>query len=41
MIGVISITQLITYPSFLEIDRAKFIDFHKNYVKTISFIAAK
>ena len=39
MIGVISITQLITYPSFLKIDRAKFVDFHKKYVKTISFIA--
>ena len=39
MIGVISITQLITYPSFLEIDRAKFVDFHKKYVRTISFIA--
>ena len=39
MIGVISITQLITYPSFLEIDKTKFIDFHNKYVKTISFIA--
>ncbi len=39
MIGVISITQLITYPSFLEIERTKFVNFHKNYVRAISFIA--
>ena len=39
MIGVISITQLITYPSFLKIQRDKFPDFHKNYVRAISFVA--
>ena len=39
MIGVILITQLITYPSFLSIDNHKFVDFHNNYVRDISLVA--
>ena len=39
MIGVILITQLITYPSFLSIDKHKFVDFHNNYVRGISLVA--
>ena len=36
MIGVILMTQLITYPSFLKIDKNEFVSFHNNYVKNIS-----
>ena len=32
-------TQLITYPSFLKIDKNDFVSFHKKYVRNISFIA--
>ena len=39
MIGVILITQLITYPSFLNIDKHKFVNFHNNYVRSISLVA--
>ena len=39
MIGVILMTQLITYPSFLKIDKNDFVSFHKKYVRNISFIA--
>ena len=39
MIGVILITQLITYPSFLGIDKNEFVKFHNNYVRNISFVA--
>ena len=39
MIGVILMTQLITYPSFLKIDKNEFVSFHKKYVRNISFIA--
>ena len=38
--AVILITQFITYPSFLESDRTKFISYHRKYVKIISFIVA-
>ena len=39
MIGVILMTQLIKYPSFLKIDKNDFVSFHKKYVRNISFIA--
>ena len=32
-------TQLITYPSFLKIDKNEFVSFHNNYVKNISIVA--
>ncbi len=39
MIGVILMTQVITYPSFLKIDKNEFVSFHNNYVKNISIVA--
>ena len=39
MIGVILMTQLITYPSFLKIDKNEFVSFHNNYVKNISIVS--
>ena len=32
-------TQLITYPSFLKIDKNEFVSFHNKYVKNISIVA--
>ena len=39
MIGVILMTQLITYPSFLKNDKNEFVSFQNNYVKNISIVA--
>ena len=33
-------TQFITYPTFLDIDKDKFSDYHRKYVNNISFIVA-
>tara|TARA_S200000501_G_scaffold237459_1_gene222593 strand:- start:197 stop:556 length:360 start_codon:yes stop_codon:yes gene_type:complete len=33
-------TQFITYPTFLDIDKDKFSEYHQKYVNKISFIVA-
>ena len=33
-------TQFITYPTFLHIDKDKFSEYHRKYVNNISFIVA-
>lgn len=38
LVGILFVTQLITYPSFLAFDSHTFIDFHKRYTMNISFI---
>ena len=38
MLGVILTTQIVNYPSFLDISINDFINFHKNYVSRITII---
>ncbi len=40
LLSLVIITQFITYPSFLHIDKRKFPEYHKKYVNKISFIVA-
>ena len=40
LVSLVLITQFITYPTFLSIDKKKFPDFHKKYVNKISLIVA-
>jgi len=38
LLGIILVTQFITYPSFLSVSKQKFYHFHNKYVNRISFI---
>ena len=38
LVGILFVTQLITYPSFLAVDSNVFIGFHKRYTMNISVI---
>jgi len=38
LVGILFVTQLITYPSFLAVDSHVFIGFHKRYTMNISVI---
>ena len=38
LLGIILVTQFITYPSFLSVSEHKFYHFHNKYVNRISFI---
>ena len=38
LVGILFVTQLITYPSFLAVVSHVFISFHKRYTMNISFI---
>lgn len=38
MLGVILTTQIVNYPSFLDLSINDFINFHKNYVSRITII---
>ena len=40
LVSLVLITQFITYPTFLSIDKKKFPVYHKKYVNKISFIVA-
>ena len=40
LVSLVIMTQFITYPTFLDIDKDKFSDYHKKYVNIISFIVA-
>ena len=40
LLGVIIMTQFITYPTFLTIDKNSFNKYHRKYVNIISIIAA-
>ena len=38
LLGIILVTQFITYPSFLSVSKQKFYYFHNKYVNRISFL---
>ena len=38
LIGVLLITQIISYPSLYSIDKTYFEKYHKNYVNSISYV---
>ena len=40
LVSLVIMTQFITYPTFLDIDKDKFSDYHRKYVNNISFIVA-
>ena len=40
LVSLVFMTQLITYPTFLHIDKDKFSEYHRKYVNNISFIVA-
>ena len=40
LVSLVIMTQFITYPTFLHIDKDKFSDYHRKYVNNISFIVA-
>ena len=40
LVSLVFMTQFITYPTFLHIDKDKFSDYHRKYVNNISFIVA-
>ena len=40
LVSLVFMTQFITYPTFLNIDKDKFSDYHRKYVNNISFIVA-
>ena len=40
LVSLVIMTQFITYPTFLNIDKGKFSDYHKKYVNNMSFIVA-
>ena len=40
LVSLVLMTQFITYPTFLNIDKDKFSDYHRKYVNNISFIVA-
>ena len=40
LVSLVFMTQFITYPTFLNIDKDKFSDYHRKYVNKISFIVA-
>ncbi len=40
LLAIIYQTQLITYPTFLEISPKKFNKYHKNYVNVITYLVA-
>lgn len=39
MLGLIFVTQIISYPLFFKVEMSSFAAFHDDYVKRISFIA--
>ena len=39
MMGVITITQVVSYPLFLQINQNDFKNYHSEYVKRITYIA--
>ena len=40
LVSLVIITQFITYPSFLDINKSNFSEYHKKYVNKISLIVA-
>ena len=40
LVSLVFMTQFITYPTFLDIDKDKFSEYHRKYVNNISFIVA-
>lgn len=40
LVSLVIMTQFITYPTFLHIDKDKFSEYHRKYVNNISFIVA-
>ncbi len=40
LVSLVFMTQFITYPTFLDIDKDKFLEYHQKYVNKISFIVA-
>ncbi len=40
LVSLVLMTQFITYPTLLNIDKDKFSDYHRKYVNNISFIVA-
>ena len=40
LVSLVIMTQFITYPTFLDIDKDKFSDYHRKYVNNMSFIVA-
>ena len=40
LVSLVFMTQFITYPTLLNIDKDKFSDYHRKYVNNISFIVA-
>ncbi len=40
LVSLVFMTQFITYPTFLHIDKDKFSEYHRKYVNNISFIVA-
>ena len=40
LVSLVFMTQFITYPTFLHIDKDKFSEYHIKYVNNISFIVA-
>ena len=40
LVSLVLMTQFITYPTFLYIDKDKFSEYHRKYVNNISFIVA-
>lgn len=40
LVSLVIITQFITYPTFLHINKDKFSEYHRKYVNNISFIVA-
>ena len=40
LVSLLFMTQFITYPTFLHIDKDKFSEYHRKYVNNISFIVA-
>ena len=40
LVSLVIITQFITYPTFLHINKDKFSEYHRKYVNKISFIVA-
>ncbi len=40
LVSLVFMTQFITYPTFLDIDKDKFSEYHQKYVNKISFIVA-
>ena len=40
LVSLVFMTQFITYPTFLHIDKDKFSEYHQKYVNNISFIVA-